>query len=127
MNTLTASQINRLVHNFYARVEHDAILGPIFNDVAQVDWEEHLPKLCAFWNSVMLGTNEYRGNAMLKHLELNRQFKLTPEHFEHWLNLFKQEAIAALSADDAKLIVARASLIADSIKNRLNSSNIPVF
>lgn len=46
------------------------ILAPIFNDFAKVDWDEHIPLLCQFWNSIMLKTNEYRGNAYAKHVLL---------------------------------------------------------
>lgn len=34
-----------LVNVFYDRVRADDLLGPIFDDVARVDWTKHLPRM----------------------------------------------------------------------------------
>src|SRR5690242_10271511 len=34
-----------LVNVFYDRVRDDGLLGPIFDDVAHVDWATHLPRM----------------------------------------------------------------------------------
>ncbi len=36
----TEGDIKRLVDCFYQKVKTDELLSPIFNDLAQVDWEE---------------------------------------------------------------------------------------
>jgi truncated hemoglobin YjbI len=36
MAQLTKEHIQQLVYNFYQKVQEDDVLGPIFNDVAQV-------------------------------------------------------------------------------------------
>src|SRR3546814_14073495 len=36
------SVIAEMVRRFYADVAQDELLGPMFNDVGQVDWSEHL-------------------------------------------------------------------------------------
>ena len=41
----TGSQLEMMLDHFYARVREDALIGPIFNDIAKVDWEEHIPKI----------------------------------------------------------------------------------
>jgi len=46
---------------FYALVQSDELLGPIFN-VAAHDWDEHLDRIGDYWSSVMLGTGRYKGN-----------------------------------------------------------------
>lgn len=38
------------------------VLGPMFNEVAQVDWPEHLSKLTAFWCRALFGMADYQGN-----------------------------------------------------------------
>ena len=48
-------EIAEMVRRFYADVAMDDLLGPMFNDVARVDWSEHLPKLTAFWCRALLG------------------------------------------------------------------------
>ena len=39
----TPEEIAELVRRFYADVTQDDLLGPMFNEVARVDWSEHLP------------------------------------------------------------------------------------
>ncbi len=77
-------QIKKMVDYFYDKVKSDALIGPIFNDTAKVNWEEHLPKLNHFWEDLLLGTNQYHGRPFPPHIPLN----LKIEHFERWLLLF---------------------------------------
>lgn len=49
------ADIVRLVDAFYGRVRADAILSPIFDGIARVDWTLHLPKMYDFWESVLFG------------------------------------------------------------------------
>ncbi|MDY7104922.1 MAG: group III truncated hemoglobin [Actinomycetota bacterium] len=82
-------QIAELVRRFYAEVANDDLLGPVFVDVARVDWATHLPKLTGFWARVLLGEGDYRGNPYLKHLAVHERHPFTPAHFERWLDLFE--------------------------------------
>jgi hemoglobin len=83
-------QIAGMVRRFYADVAQDDLLGPMFNDVAQVDWSEHLPKLTAFWCRALLGVPGYRGNPFRAHMTVHAQHAFTPQHFERWLTLFHE-------------------------------------
>ena len=56
-----------MVRRFYADVAQDDLLGPMFNEVARVDWSEHLPKLTAFWCRALLGQPGYSGNPFRAH------------------------------------------------------------
>lgn len=114
--TLTQEHIQNLVFHFYKRVQKDPLLGPIFNEVAKVNWDHHLPLICQFWNSIMLKTNEYHGNAFRKHLELGKKTKLNEIHFTRWLQIFQAESIIYLPSQDAQCIVHKARLIAKSLK-----------
>jgi hemoglobin len=116
MSGLTQEQLKILVMRFYNQVRQDELLGFIFDDVAQVNWDEHIPKLCKFWNSIMLGTREYHGNAFDKHVKLGQTTLITHLHFDRWLTLFKETAEANLAIKDAQLLVERASLIARRLK-----------
>ena len=77
-----------MVRRFYADVAQDGLLGPVFNDVARVDWSEHLPKLTAFWCRALLGITGYAGNPYRAHALIHAQRPFTPAHFERWLTLF---------------------------------------
>lgn len=115
MTELNKTHIKNLVTHFYQKVQQDKILSPIF-DEAKIDWKEHIPLLCQFWNSVMLKTNEYHGNAYQKHLLLKQFSTIKEIHFTRWLNLFRDEALNHLPTESAQEIIHRASLIAESLK-----------
>ncbi|HLI92156.1 MAG TPA: group III truncated hemoglobin [Puia sp.] len=82
--------IRLLVDGFYEKARKDPALGPIFNDIARVDWEHHLPKMYAFWGNVLLQKGDYSGNPMATHLELNALTPLKKAHFDRWLQLFRE-------------------------------------
>jgi len=84
----TPEEIAEMVRRFYADVAQDDLLGPMFNDVARVDWAEHLPKLTAFWCRALLGLPGYSGNPFRAHALVHAQRSFTPAHFERWLSLF---------------------------------------
>jgi hemoglobin len=81
-------QVGEMVRRFYAEVTADDLLGPMFNEIAQVDWELHLPKLTAFWCRALLGHVGYRGNPFRAHALVHAQRAFTTAHFERWLTLF---------------------------------------
>lgn len=84
----TPVQIAEMVRRFYQDVAQDDLLGPLFNDVAQVDWAEHLPKLTAFWCRALLGIDGYSGNPFRAHTLVHARSPFRAEHFERWLALF---------------------------------------
>jgi hemoglobin len=81
-------EIAEMVRRFYQDVTQDDLLGPVFNDVAAVDWNEHLPKLAAFWNRALLGIEGYAGNPFRAHALINQRSPFTQAHFDRWLELF---------------------------------------
>jgi hemoglobin len=83
-------EIAEMVRRFYADVAMDDLLGPMFNDVARVDWSEHLPKLASFWCRALLGLPGYAGNPFRAHALVHGQRAFTPAHFERWLSLFHE-------------------------------------
>ncbi len=94
-------EIAILVSEFYAKVRQDSLIGPIFNDVAKVNWDEHLPKITNFWCDLLLGENSYQGRPFPPHIPLNLQ----TAHFERWLTLFIQtvdENFTGLKAEEVK-------------------------
>jgi hemoglobin len=105
MNTLKTldnrEAIALLVEQFYGKVRQDSFIGPIFNDVAKVNWAEHLPKITNFWCDLLLGENNYHGRPFPPHIPLN----LEVAHFERWLKLFIEtvdENFTGLKAEEVK-------------------------
>lgn len=83
-------QVELMVRRFYGDVAQDELLGPIFNDVAQVDWSEHLPKLTLFWSRFLFGVRGYDGNPFRSHAAVHDRQPFTPEAFVRWLELFEE-------------------------------------
>ncbi|MGZ3691868.1 MAG: group III truncated hemoglobin [Pseudobdellovibrio sp.] len=109
--------IMKIVDCFYAKVRKDELIGPIFNDEAKVNWDEHLPKLYNFWQDLLLGSENYHGRPFPPHLKFN----LKIEHFERWLKLFIEtvdENYTGLKADEMK---SRALRIAQNFLHNINS------
>lgn len=98
--------VRRLIDTFYEKVQADGLIGYIFNDIARVNWEEHLPKMYAFWEFLLLGTADaYKGNPIQKHFDLHASHPLKIEHFDRWLLLFQttvDELFEGPAANDAK-------------------------
>lgn len=97
--------IEKLVNTFYDKIKTDAVIGYLFNDVAKVNWEKHLPKMYNFWENILFYTAEYEGNPMEKHKELHQKSPLNPSHFNHWNMLFTKtvdELFEGKKADEIK-------------------------
>ncbi len=111
-----------LVNSFYEKVKVDTVIGHIFSDVANVNWDHHLPVMVDFWERVLLDGRSYSGNPMIKHIALNKQYRLSEEHFEVWLRLFNQtvdKLFTGSKADEAK---ARAVQIAQLMQHKIKIS-----
>lgn len=100
--------IDLLVEAFYRKIMVDPTIGHIFTDVVQLQLEAHLPIICDFWESILLSNPIYRGNPMLKHLELAEKTALTQMHFEVWLGQWEQTVRELHSGEKADLAVQRA-------------------
>jgi hemoglobin len=83
-------EIAEMVRRFYADVAQDDLLGPIFHDVARVDWSEHLPKLTAFWCRLLLSMPGYEGNPYRRHQLVHGRRPFTAADVERWLELFHE-------------------------------------
>ncbi|MFV9875677.1 MAG: hypothetical protein AB8U25_03625 [Rickettsiales endosymbiont of Dermacentor nuttalli] len=44
-SSITESLIHILVHNFYQEVRSDGVIGHIFEQIIQDDWDEHLLRM----------------------------------------------------------------------------------
>ena len=103
--------IERLVHSFYANIQDDPVLGPVF--AARItEWDAHLQRMCDFWSSVILMSGRFHGNPMEKHASL----PVDARHFDRWLDLFARTAQAVCPPAAADHFVERAQSIAKSLE-----------
>jgi hemoglobin len=104
--------VTRLVDAFYDQIRTDDVLGPIFQDVAHVDWAAHLPKMYDFWEGVLFGKAGFTGNPLAVHRALARRTALTSQEFDRWLALFHRTVDRLFSGGVADLAKQRSSRIA---------------
>ena len=101
-----------LIRSFYEKVKPSEKIGYIFNDVAKVDWEHHLPIMYDFWENVLFHTGSYSRNAIGVHKNLHRLTPLNRDHFAEWLQLWNKTVDELFIGENAELIKQRASSIA---------------
>jgi hemoglobin len=118
---LWRADIEHLVNYFYDRVRADEILGPIFDDVANTDWDAHLPKMYDFWETVLFGASGFRGNPLAVHLVLASRVPLGPREFGRWLDLFHDSVDIAFRGPCAEAAKLRASRIAAVMQHHLRA------
>jgi hemoglobin len=108
-----------IVDAFYDKVKTDNKIGYLFTDVAQVNWELHLPIMYDFWENILFCTGNFNGNPMLKHKELNQKSKMSQGHFKHWNLLFNQTVDDLYEGEKANEIKHRAVNISETLMHKV--------
>lgn len=104
--------IKCLVETFYARVRQHERLGEIFERRLEGKWSEHLEKMQAFWQSVLLKNGAYKGKPVPAHL---KQKELVSSDFAEWLMIFRSVAREIFAEQPADLVIQVAERIAESL------------
>lgn len=107
--------IRILIHAFYNNVQEDERLGYIFDDVAEVDWEKHLPKMVNFWSNILFQTGHYEGRPFREHMPL----PIDRMDFERWYNLFVDTVDEYFEGEKADYAKEMAGKIASSFSVRM--------
>lgn len=128
MNDITnKTDIMLFVDSFYNKIRQDKLLGSIFTaKIADNGWETHLERMYSFWNTVLLGQKDYRGNPFSKHASLPIQ----QIHFDHWLQLFSatiNEHFQGKKAEEAKMRAAKMAVLFESKLAHIRSLDNPSF
>lgn len=112
------SDIEKLVTVFYGKVKEDAVISYFFNDITKVNWENHLPKMCDFFENILLSSGNYNGNPMQAHEELHKKSEVREEHFQHWNALFDATVDELFIGVKAEEIKQRATNIAAAMMHK---------
>lgn len=107
--------ITLLVHQFYKKVGNDERLGYVFNDVAQVDWDIHLPKMVDFWSNILFQTRRFNGRPYRKHHPL----PIKRADFDIWLGLWRETVDELFTGENATHVKEMAFKIASAFTIRL--------
>ena len=82
------SEIHDLVIDFYREIVFDPVLGPVFDEVAEVDWANHIPRLIDYWARVLLRDPSYDGFILRPHQHVHDLQSFELEYFDRWYALF---------------------------------------
>jgi hemoglobin len=100
---------------FYAKATTDAVIGEFFTEVVPFDLRHHLPVIGDFWESVLLGTQAYRAHnrsPLHLHAELDALRPLEAEHFDRWLEIFRETVDELFAGPYAEFAKGRSRMIA---------------
>ncbi len=118
---LGRDEIVRLVDRFYGKVRDDETLGFIFDKVAAVDWDAHLPKMYAFWQTVLFRDGGFRGDPIGRHARLVPLTEMGRKQFDRWLELFRETVDELFAGENAGHIKRCAEDMANVIHSRINA------
>lgn len=114
--------ITTLVNAFYSKVIDDSTIGHIFKSVPYFSFEKHIPIMISFWETLLFGVASYKGNPMLKHIELNKTIPLNTEHFKQWLSLWEETVNVTFKGKNATEAIIKAKSIGCLIEHKINST-----
>ena len=115
----TRADCERLVRDFYGRALTDPMIGYLFTDVAKLDLEAHVPRITAFWETILLGAQSYGGGAFAPHVRLHLTSPLRGAHFKRWLVLWHQTVDQLFEGARAELAKGHADRVAAAFDRRL--------
>ena len=98
---------------FYVTLESDPLLAPYF---LAIDMRAHMPRIVAFWSTLLFRTGRYSGNAFRPHLEMPG---LTAEHFARWVESLEATVDARFDGPITRSMKELAHRIAYSMQLRL--------
>lgn len=106
---------------FYAIIAVDPLLIRYFETV---DMSMHMPRIVAFWSTLLFHTRSYSGNAFRPHLEMPG---LSGEHFAFWVGTLESVVDARFTGPAASLMKELAHRIAYSMQLRLGIAPFEQF
>ncbi|TNB55429.1 group III truncated hemoglobin [Campylobacter helveticus] len=101
--TISIESIHKLMDIFYAKVRVDKNgLGAVFNakiGTNDEQWNSHKIKIASFWEGMLLGSGNFKGNPMKAHIDLPA---FPRELFAVWLKLFKESLVCICSTSQQR-------------------------
>jgi len=124
---LNITDVKQLVDTFYEKVREDELLNPIFNNVIQENWPEHLDKMYKFWQTILLQEHTYFGSPFVPHAKL----PVRKEHFDRWLQLFYSNIDDQFKGEKAEEAKWRAKKMAEMFQMKIemykNNNSTPLI
>ncbi len=115
----TRQDIEILIDKFYKKVIIDDVIGDFFTETVQLDWTVHIPIMYDFWESTLLSAGKYKGNPMIKHIDLSEKKQLKAEHFERWLKLWEETINEHFKGKKSEEAIMRAKQIGGLMNHKI--------
>lgn len=113
---VNSHDIQQMVDAFYAKIQQDELLGPVFAErIAPDAWGMHLQTMYRFWGTQLLGEKEYFGAPYAKH----RTLPVGKEHFDRWLLLFNETVDGLFSGPRASTAKVKAASIGEVFLSKI--------
>ena len=110
---LQDNDLDDLLVSFYVAIADDPLLAPYFTSL---DMSTHMPRIVAFWSTILFHTGRYSGNAFRPHLSMPG---LTAEHFASWVATLEHTLDARFAGENVERMKDLAQRIAHSMQLRL--------
>jgi hemoglobin len=118
---IAEEDLHATLTSFYAIVTADTLLAPYF---AKIDMSQHMPRIVAFWATILFRSRSYTGNAFRPHLEMPG---LTGAHFARWVATLEDVVDARFAGPSTSLLKEMAHRIAYSMQLRLGIAPFEPF
>ncbi len=115
------SDIDKLIHEFYAKIMVDEQIGYFFTEVVKLDLDHHLPKIADFWETTLFHQAKYKGNPITPHVAMHKKSPMTKAHFDRWVEVFCQTIDELFSGTKAELAKQRAHSVATVMLIKINT------
>jgi hemoglobin len=128
----TRRQVHDLIVVFYRELVNDEILGPVFEEVAEVDWGHHIPLLIDYWCRILLGDQSYQGTLLMAHRRVHDLQPFTVEYFDRWYAQWVASIEGRWAGPLAEKAKAHAARIATTLARQLprifwDSAAVPII
>lgn len=115
----TRTQVHDMVVGFYRAIVFDDVLEPVFQEIAEVDWPSHIPRLVDYWCRILLGDPRYVGAMMAAHQHVHDTEPFRPEWFDRWHQLFVETVDGGWAGPRAEQAKAHAVRTLPAMARRL--------
>jgi hemoglobin len=104
--------LKTFLSEFYNNAQNDDVIGEKFKDL---NMDEHIEVIADFWDSILFGSNSYKGDPFGKHIPM----KLEDQHFTRWVEIFVQTADEMYTGDIVEEMKTRGKTIAQVFQHKL--------
>jgi hemoglobin len=113
--------VKLLIDEFYKKVVKDDVIKHFFTTIVKLDWDTHIPIMYDFWESILLESRNYKGNPMMKHIELSRKAPIEQIHFDRWIQLWEETIRSLFVGPKSEEAIERANSIASLMLHKIKT------